>query len=216
MSRLSKLYDAMETLRKEGLSLNEDLEKQINELEENIIKKEILPIVTENIAPALKQVQRELVMVVDYVPGAPISVHLSRKRNFTAEIKDAVEIHPDPQVEHKENATPKAKSVKSPLTRLELIFADGHVIHESTASATFVEFVKEIGVERVRALGLKQCKVPLVSNTLDNKYKRAQHPLGNGWYLITHSSTLEKKRVIERIAKAYRVKLRVKIFRERF
>lgn len=64
----------METLRREGLSLNEDLEKQVNELEENIIKKEILPIVTENIAPALKQVQRELVLVVDYVPGAPISV----------------------------------------------------------------------------------------------------------------------------------------------
>ncbi len=211
MSRLSKLYDAMETLRKEGLSLNEDLEKQINELEENIIKKEILPIVTENIAPALKQVQRELVMVVDYVPGAPISVHLSRKRNFTAEIKDAIEIHPDPQVEHKVNTTSKAKSFVSPATRLKLTFADGHVIQESTASATFVEFVKEIGIERVRALGLKQCKVPLVSNTLDNKYKGAQHSLGNGWYLITHSSTLAKKRTIERIAKAYRIKVQVKI-----
>ena len=82
MSRLSDLYKAMETLRKEGLSLNEDLEKQVSELEENIIKKEILPIVTETIAPALKQVQRELVLVVDYVPGMPISVHLSRKRNF--------------------------------------------------------------------------------------------------------------------------------------
>ena len=29
MSRLSDLYKAMETLRKEGLSLNEDLEKQL-------------------------------------------------------------------------------------------------------------------------------------------------------------------------------------------
>lgn len=75
MSRLSDLYKAMETLRKEGLSLNEDLEKQVSDLEENIIKKEILPIVTETIAPALKQVQRELVLVVDYVPGSPISVH---------------------------------------------------------------------------------------------------------------------------------------------
>ena len=54
MSRLSDLYKAMETLRKEGLSLNEDLEKQVSDLEENIIKKEILPIVTETIAPALK------------------------------------------------------------------------------------------------------------------------------------------------------------------
>lgn len=39
MSRLSDLYKAMETLRKEGLSLNEDLERQVSELEENIINK---------------------------------------------------------------------------------------------------------------------------------------------------------------------------------
>ena len=41
MSRLSKLYEAMETLRKEGLPVNEDLEKKANELEEDIIKKEL-------------------------------------------------------------------------------------------------------------------------------------------------------------------------------
>ena len=61
MSRLSDLYKAMETLRNEGLSLNEDLERQVSELEEDIIKKEILPVVTETIEPALKQVQRDLV-----------------------------------------------------------------------------------------------------------------------------------------------------------
>lgn len=39
MSRLSDLYKAMETLRKEGLPVNEDLERKANELEEEIIKK---------------------------------------------------------------------------------------------------------------------------------------------------------------------------------
>ena len=70
MSRLGDLYKAMETLRKEGLSLNDDLERQVSELEEDIIKKEILPVVTETIEPALKQVQRDLVLVVDYHPGS--------------------------------------------------------------------------------------------------------------------------------------------------
>ena len=32
MSRLGDLYKAMETLRKEGLSLNEDLERQVSEV----------------------------------------------------------------------------------------------------------------------------------------------------------------------------------------
>lgn len=35
MSRLSDLYKAMETLRKEGLPVNEDLEQKANGLEEN-------------------------------------------------------------------------------------------------------------------------------------------------------------------------------------
>ena len=95
MSRLSKLYDAIETLRKEGVS-TDDLEETVSQAEEDIIKKEILPILTQNIEPALQQVKRELVLVVDYQPGQPISVHLSRKRNFTAEISDAKEIVQDP------------------------------------------------------------------------------------------------------------------------
>ena len=49
MSRLGKLYEAMETLRKEGLPVNEDLEKKANELEEEIIKKEILPVLSRTI-----------------------------------------------------------------------------------------------------------------------------------------------------------------------
>ena len=95
MSRLGDLYKAMETLRKEGLSLNEDLERQVSELEEDIIKKEILPVVTETIEPALKQVQRELVLVVDYHPGMPISVSLSRKTNITnANCSEDRTLHP--------------------------------------------------------------------------------------------------------------------------
>ena len=211
MSRLCDLYKAMETLRKEGLSLNEDLEKQVSDLEENIIKKEILPIVTETIAPALKQVQRELVLVVDYVPGSPISVHLSRKRNFTADIADAKEILPDPHVEHKEIGKIGPKGEIAPATRLKITFADGRMIQEPQAAETFRKFVIEAGADRVRSLGMKLNKVPLISNTLDKKYKSSQKPVGNGWHLMTCSSTLTKKRDIERIANAFNIKIQVEI-----
>lgn len=43
MSRLNNLYQAMETLRKEGLPINEELEESVSELEEEIIQKEIRP-----------------------------------------------------------------------------------------------------------------------------------------------------------------------------
>ena len=210
MSRLSDLYKAMETLRKEGLPVDENLERKANELEEEIIKKEILPVLSKTIEPALQPVQRELVLVVDYVPGKPLSVHLSRKRNFTAEI-DAKEILPDPEVEHKEIGKTGPKIVKQPVTRLKITFADGTVIQERNAAETFVAFVRKVGVERVRSLGLKQCKISLVSNTIDKKYGDKQKPLGNGWYLMTNTSTQSKLKDIEAIAKAFDIKVKMDV-----
>ena len=211
MSKLNNLYAAMESLRKAGLSPNKDLEKQLSELEENIIKKEILPILTETIAPLLKQVKRDLVLVIDYTPDSPMSVHLSRKRNFTNNITYAKEILPDPKVEHRTIGKVHKKSRKNPTTRLRIILPNGKMIQEESAANTFCEFVKYVGVSRVRSLGMTQSAIPLISNTLDEKYARAQKPLGNGWYLMTNSNTMVKKRDIEYIAKSFGLNIKVEI-----
>lgn len=213
MSRLNDLYKAMETLRREGLSLNEDLEKQVNELEENIIKKEILPIVTENIAPALKQVQRELVLVVDYVPGAPISVHLSRKRNFAAGITDAKEILPDPQVMHASNKGHKVQSKKSRRKGLVIEYPNGEILQMSKASDTLTEFIRRVGYQKVRALGISIDRMNLVSNTIDNKYEANQHQVASGWFVNTHSNGETKVRQIQRISDALHLGIKVELIK---
>lgn len=205
MSRLDNLYKAMETLRKEGLPVNEDLERKANDIEEEIIKKEILPILTKNIEPALQPVQRELVLVVDYVPGQPLSVHLSRKRNFTADMPDAKEIVLDPEVEHGEHESHNDdKILRGPARDMTVVFPDGTVIAEKTAVVTLVEVVKKIGVAEVRQVveeyNLKFCKVPVISNRRDAKYGKSQKDLGNGWLLITHSNNPMKKAFIERVS----------------
>ena len=82
------------------MELGDDLLKQTSDLEQEIIKNEILPVVSEKIEPIISQIQRELVLVVDYVPNEPLSVRISRKRNFTEQM-ETIEIVPDPQVEHK-------------------------------------------------------------------------------------------------------------------
>ena len=202
MSRLSDLYKAMETLRKEGLSLNEDLERQVSELEENIIKKEILPVVTETIEPALKQVQRDLVLVVDYHPGEPISVALSRKTNIT-ELIQAKRLELDPEVTHKEFGPRKNKASSiAPRTGLCIKRKDGTILQEHNAAATFIAAITEAGVIKVRDLGLKFCRVNIVSTTIDKKYGRAQHEAAPGLYVLTHSSTMDKKKMLDKINKA--------------
>ena len=216
MSRLDNLYKAMETLRKEGLPVNEDLEKKANELEEEIIKKEILPILTKSIEPALQPVQRELVLVVDFVPGQPLSVHLSRKRNFTADIPDAKEIVVDPEVTHRQNSSyndADDKYQRRQARDMTVSFPDGTIIAEKTAAETFVKVVKKIGVAEVRQVvekhNLKFCKVPVISNRRDTKYGKSQRDLGDGWLLITHSNNPMKKVFIEKISVALHLGIKV-------
>lgn len=59
----------------------------------------------------MSQIQRELVLVVEYKSGEPISVALSRKSNI-AELLEAKRLEPDPQVEHKEFAPRTTKQEK--------------------------------------------------------------------------------------------------------
>lgn len=215
MSRLDDLYKAMETLRKEGLPVNEDFEQKASELEEEIIKKEILPVLTKTIEPALKPVQRELVLVVDYIPGQPLSVHLSRKRNFAAELNDAKEIVLDPEVSHTnhEQKNTDDKIQRSPASDLTVIFPDGTEVSEKTAAETMVKVVKMIGVAEVRKVvedyNLKFCKVPVISNRRDTKYGRSQKDLDGGWLLITHSSNPMKKQFLDKISAVLHLGLKV-------
>ena len=208
MTKLEKLYSTIQNLKELGLELGDDLLKQTNELEQEIIKKEILPVISEKIEPIIGQIQRELVLVVDYVPNEPLSVRLSRKRNFSAEM-ETIEIVPDPQVEHNIGTIKRNATKKSSKTNLRVTFHDGKVIENRFAYETLHEVVKLAGTEKVRALGIVQCGVPLVSNTLDNFYN--QKELGKGLYLITHSSTVQKRQQIERISEALKLGLKVEI-----
>ena len=211
MSRLSDLYKAMETLRKEGLSLNEDLERQVSELEENIIKKEILPIVTETIEPALKQVQRELVLVVDYHPRMPISVSLSRKTNIT-ELIEAKRLEADPEVNHKEFGPRKNKRTQiAPRTGLCIYRKDGSILQERDAATTFTSAIMEAGLMRVRELNVRFCGINVVSTTKDKKYGNTQREAAPGLFVLTHSSTKDKKKMLDKINKALKMGWRIEI-----
>lgn len=201
----------MENLRKFNLSIDERLKQETAKLEEDLIRTEILPTLTEKIEPALAQVKRELVLVVDYVPGTPLKVSLSRKRNLFDALEDVVEIKPYPVVEHTEKKKGGKKVVTKLRTRLRITMPDGSIIEERTAWESLHKFVLKVGVDRVRAVGLIANKIPLVSNTVDKKYKTAQKPLGNGWLLMTCSDTATKRKQILTIASRYNLNVTVDI-----
>lgn len=79
MNKLEKLYESIRTLEELSIPLNPETLKAVDELEEKIIKDEILPTLSEQVTPLLKPIQRDLVLVVEYHPGEDISVALTRK-----------------------------------------------------------------------------------------------------------------------------------------
>ena len=211
MTKLEKLYSIIENSKDVGVKLGKDVLEQVEELEEGIIKDEILPALSKDIAPRLEPIRRELVLVVEYHPGEPISVALSRKVKIS-DISEAKLMQPDPQAEHREGAEHTKPVVnKAAGTVLRVTFPKGPVIAEPSARKTFVKCIEHIGLQRVRGLGLTLRKVPLVSNTQDKKYNISQFPVEDGLYVMTHSSTKQKAQILEKISDQLHLGLKVEI-----
>lgn len=212
MTKLEKLYELASGVKEFDLKSKEAILQEINELEEDIIRKEILPIVKDRIEPALSQVQRELVLVVDYSPNAPLKVKLSRRVKLE-KFEDLVDLTPDPQATHTTHAISQPPKSRAKASKLIVHLPNGKVIQEGSASETLVEAVRKADPVKVRALGIICCKVPLVSTTKDKKYGDAQVEVSKGLYVITHANNDTKKRYLEKISKALHLGWKVELLK---
>ena len=139
------------------------------------------------------------------MPNQPLSVHLTRKRNFTASLPDAKKINIDPIVTHgTRNVTYAGKISRGPARSITIIFPDNTKICEKTAVDTLYKFVEYVGVEKVRKVVIDHqlifCKVPVISNRRDEKYRHTQKKLSNGWLLMTHSNNSMKRDFIQKVS----------------
>lgn len=100
---------------------------------------------------------------------------------------------------------PHSKSAK---TILRITMPGGLVIQRSTAAQAMVDVIEELGIEKVRDLGLTVSGVDLVSKIRHEKY--GQTSAGN-YFICTHSNTESKKRLILKIAKSFGQKIKVDI-----
>ena len=205
MSRLSKLYEAMETLVSEGLELSPTQEAQLRKAENEIIQNEILPVLTEKIEPVLGQIKRELVLVVDYVPNQPLKVSLSRKRNITDVLTDAVEISPKRQ--NKVTATDIKRSAK---INFKVTFADGYIC-DGNGKDTFINALRHMNLSRVATFkGRTFADFPLVGHrqrVTEDHYKWQEHV--EGWWIYINMGNETKIEIIKQVAKFLGISLKV-------
>lgn len=75
---------------------------------------------------------------------------------------------------------------------LRITFADGSVVCYKSATVTFMETLRRIGIEKLKDLDIECAHIPLISETLYPKFKDYQKPLVRGWYVMTQSDTEQK------------------------
>src|SRR5690606_4705431 len=208
MTKLQKLYSSIESLKELGVKLPAELIEKTNRVEEDIIKNEVIPILAKEITPIILQIQRALVLVIDYIPDEPLQVRLTRKRSLklTEEEEKIFEKVERNRKETSYTITPHTKSKK---TNLTVIFADGTVISNHFASDTLLQTIDRIGPEKVKKLQLIQGGIDLVVVEEDDFYR--QNKINNGLWLNTHSSTAQKKKQMDEISERLGVGLKVEI-----
>jgi hypothetical protein len=215
MTKLEKLYSIIENSKEVGVRLTKEVLQQVEELEEDIIKEEILPALSSDIAPRLEPIRRDLVLVVEYHPGEPISVALSRKAKIS-EIMGAKTLTPRGSTPVKSEEKPESAESHEPTKHVENItkgmkvtFPDGTVIWHRQAIDTFIDTLRNIGLKRIAELGIKHGG----GFDLVSKEKRPtvpgriwQHEC-EGWYIYSNISNSTKAEDLKLISDYYQLGL---------
>lgn len=219
MSKIQDYYDFIDKFKGD---LKPRLQTELEQLEDSLIAEEILPAISESVAPVLGILRRHLTLVVDYDPEGGIIVKTTRgkvevdeptaKKYKIPSTKKVVKVAEAKLVSVEEPDPNKPQRAKRrPNTGLCVWLPNGEFIQAKKANLTMVEAVKWAGVKNVAALGLPHDGDYLVSKKEHPKYAGAQQSLPNGYLLNTHSSTMTKKQQLEKISKALNLGWKVEI-----
>jgi hypothetical protein len=170
-----------------------------------------------DIAPRLEPIKRDLVLVVEYHPGEPISVALSRKTKIS-EIMGAKTLTPRSSMPVKSEKEPTEVEPHEPTKHIEnttkgmrVTFPDGTVIWHRQAIDTFIDALRKIGLERIPPLGIEHGN----GYNLVSRDKRPtvpgriwQHEC-DGWYIYSNISNSQKVDDLKQISDHYHLGLKI-------
>ena len=198
-----------------------DEQKAILEgLEDQLIAEEILPAISESVAPVLGNLRRPLSLIVDYNPEIGITVKTTRSEVVVQEktVKKYQIPSKSPNIEKAacedsldKDLSSKKSFKRSPATGLCVWITPNEFIQEVKASHTMARAIEIAGPKKVAGLAIKHDGDILVTKTKHPKYFGTQQPLSDGYLVNTHSSTETKKKQIEKISDALQLGWKVEI-----
>lgn len=161
MSKLTDFYAHRTALKEQGLTTD----PQWDQLEDQLLKEELLPELVEQLKATLSTVKSPLMISVYYDPNGCLSVSFTRNCMQTSMVAQAsiakqaeIEFEPDEVAEetetHGESANNDNLEIETPTQKAKSIgfsvsFRDGTVFHEPKAVNTWILTLKKIGLENI-------------------------------------------------------------------
>lgn len=201
MANLSQLIDARRTLEAQGISIANDVDKQIKKEEDRLIQEELYRAMRNALRDTLSVLDQPITFTLHYDPANPSTYTIEHRRAGELSSEEEVaqrEACEARRLKRKASALEQALSSSS-ITRLRIVYADGTSLEEKSAADTFRAFVQKSGVAQVRDLGLKLNKEPLIIESDGKELASSFKHLEKNYYLQTGSPTGIKQKFIQRI-----------------
>ena len=215
MGKLQEYYRLFDMFRGK---LNNEQKNILEGLEDSLIAEEILPTISESIAPVLGNIRRPLTLVVDYNPERGIIVKTTRgevvvkektikKYQIPSTSKDVTNRETfemsgteDPKQENK--STESSKFKRGPKVKFEVIL-NGRIVEGKDGAGILAESIRRIGYERVAALNIRLVNGSY--NLVDRRKRTDQNKLwqrqSGEWFIYTNTSNPTKADHLAEIAK---------------
>nr|WP_315121510.1 hypothetical protein [uncultured Porphyromonas sp.] len=201
MANLSQLIDARRTLEAQGISIANDVDKQIKKEEDRLIQEELYRAMRNALRDTLSVLDQPITFTLHYDPANPSTYTIEHRRTGELSLEEEAaqrEAREARRLKRKASALEQALSSSS-ITRLRIVYADGTSLEEKSAADTFRAFVQKSGVAQVRDLGLKLNKEPLIIESDGKELASSFKHLEKNYYLQTGSPTGIKQKFIQRI-----------------
>ena len=235
MSKLTDFYAHKATIIEKG----EPIDPQWEQLEDQLLKEELLPELIVQLKTVLSKVKSPLMFSGSYDPCGCLSVSFTRncmqvssllsdsasrqETSSVEQVEDEVEpfsVAEESDADTEESMSPEPRSQKAKSIGFSVSFRDGTVYHEKKAVNTWILALKKIGLETIcnnrskhtawhRVNGRDICIVERTESLRDSDGKSPQ-TLVDGFYVMTQLSNDQKEKDLQALGE-YLPKLGIKV-----
>ena len=195
MEKLNKAYEALSILRELNLPVSAEQIKAIAVMEKQYLRDEVIPQVTKEIEPLIKEMYNRFRLEITYSQETELDIQIVNKKPVL------------------ENLFPSSidQTKRQRKYIIRVVFPDNRVFCSKMVWETLVEVVRYAGAINVMNLGIYIMGDNLVSSELNSneRYRVGQKEVESGLYVCTYSSTDTKYEQMRRINRELGLGLRI-------